>query len=249
MNLNLIKKLCSLKDNKLRKELIKFLYSKNYKVKYTNDYILAEGDIPICLIAHIDTVFRHLPNTNDFLYDNIKKVLWFPYGAGFDDRTGIYAIMQILDMGFRPHIIFTNGEESGGIGANMLINKYKKIPFSCKMMIELDRAGENDAVFYNCDNKTFIEKITSFGFELDYGTFTDISIIAPAWKIAAVNLSVGYEDEHQEIETLHIGWTYATYQKVLMMLDDIENADYFKYEEIKWEILVYFPFLFVNMFN
>lgn len=229
MDLNLIKKLCCLKESTLRKELVKFLYSKKYKVKYTHDYILAEGDIPICLIAHMDTVFKHKPTMDNFLYDNTKKVLWVPYGAGFDDRAGIYAIMQILSTNLRPHIIFTNGEEIGGIGATALINKYKKIPFSCKMIIELDRTGKNDAVFYNCDNIDFMEKIESFGFEINFGTFTDISIIAPAWGVAAVNLSVGYLDEHSGMERLYCNWTDGTIKKVIEILSNEENFPYYEY--------------------
>jgi hypothetical protein len=67
-------------------------------------------------------------------------------------------------------------------------------------MIELDRQGRDDAVFYDCDNPEFEEYITKFDFVSDWGTYSDISTIAPSWECAAVNLSIGYFDEHSYAE-------------------------------------------------
>jgi hypothetical protein len=230
MNLNLIKKLCSFNVNKLRKELIKFLYSKKYtNIIYNEDYIIAEGKIPICLIAHLDTVFKKYPDIDDFYYDSNKKVLWSPYGAGFDDRAGVYAIMQLLNKNLYPHVIFTNKEEIGGIGALKLIEKYSNFPFDCKMLIELDRANENDMVFYDCKNIKFINQIKKFGFEEQIGLFTDISILSPAWNIAGVNLSIGYEDEHTYIERLHCDWCDQTIEKVITILNNNQMLSFYSY--------------------
>lgn len=229
MNLKLIKKLCSLRESKLEKVLLKYLYSKRYKIMYEPDmYIMAEGNLPICLIAHMDTVFRFLPE--EFFYDQQKKVLWSPGGTGFDDRAGIYAILEILEAGYRPSIIFTNKEESGGVGAKNLIQKYPDCFFEdCRALIELDRANKKDAVFYDCDNEDFIDFITGFGFELEWGTFSDISIIAPAWGMAAVNLSIGYEDEHTASERLRCDWCDATIKKVKKILDVSEKMKSYAY--------------------
>lgn len=223
MNLKLIKKLCLLEKPKLDKLLTKYLFSKGYRqIRHTDSYIMAEGDLPICLIAHMDTVFKYVPD--EFFYDAQKKVLWAPHGAGFDDRAGIYCILQILENGFKPSIIFTDKEESGGIGARKLVTDFPECPFiDCRALIELDRAYKNDAVFYECDNEHFEKYIEKFGFKLEWGTFTDISIIAPAWKIAAVNLSVGYEDEHTGSERLHCGWCDDTIKKVKKILINSPN--------------------------
>ena len=237
MNLKLMKKICSLNISKLGKYLLKYLYSKDYKkVEIQPNYILARGEIPICLIAHLDTVFKKLPvDFDEYIYDNTKKILWYPGGAGFDDRAGIYAIIQILEKGFKPHIIFTNGEESGGIGSNDLIKKYKKSPFQdCKLLIQLDRANEKDMVFYNCDNIDLINYIEKFGFIEDWGTFTDISILAPVWEIGAVNLSIGYLDEHTEKERLNCNWCDNTIQKVINILKSYKKMPFFKYIPFKY---------------
>ena len=202
MNLKLIKKLCSLPQNELIKLLYQYLKKKNYtNVQYDGMNLIAEGELPVCLIAHMDTVFNYLPH--EFFYDNQKRVLWAPGGAGFDDRTGIYIILTILDNGFKPSIIFTDKEECGGEGSEHLIKTFPQCPFkNCRALIQLDRANKDDCVFYNCDNIKFEKYISKFGFKYNWGTFSDISIIAPKWKIAATNLSVGYVDEHTQSTAL-----------------------------------------------
>lgn len=227
MNLKLIQKLCRMNVPSLKKLLIKYLYSKKYtNIIKNDDYIIAEGDLPVCLIAHMDTVFYSLPT--QFFFDANKKVLWSPEGAGFDDRAGIYAILMILESGYKPSIIFTNLEESGCLGAEALIKNFPKCLFKeCKFLIELDRANKNDCVFYDCDNSAFENYIKSFEFETDWGTFSDISTIAPAWEIAAVNLSVGYYLEHTKSEYLKCNELDETINKVKKILDkSLEAVSY-----------------------
>lgn len=230
MNLKLIQKLCTLKKDNLRKLLIKYLYSKGYKtvIQKQNMYLFAEGELPICLIAHMDTVFHTSPS--QFFYDPDKQILWSPDGAGFDDRTGVYAILSILEAGYKPSIIFTDQEEKGGIGAHSLINNYPEGCFKdCRALIELDRANEKDCIFYDCDNEDFEKYISSFGFELNWGTFSDISIIAPAWGIAAVNLSVGYYLEHTRSEYLKCDELDKTIEKVKKILDKSKDMSSYSY--------------------
>ena len=64
---------------------------KNYKEVISDDgFIIAIGDIPIALVAHLDTV--HLRQPVNFFYDQEQDVLWSPQGLGADDRAGVYAI-------------------------------------------------------------------------------------------------------------------------------------------------------------
>ena len=84
----------------------------------TKDYICAEGVIPIALVAHMDTVFFKPATT--IYYDRQKNTMWSPMGLGADDRAGVFAIIQILQSGLRPHIIFTTDEEKGCLGAEAL---------------------------------------------------------------------------------------------------------------------------------
>lgn len=230
--MNLIKTLCCLKTEKLEEFLYQFLIEEDYKnVSYKKgNYIFAEGELPVCLIAHIDTVFALPPKKEDFLYDPEKNILWSPYGSGFDDRAGVALILNLISLGYRPSIIFTNEEEVGGVGALNLIHDYPKCPFKkCNALIEVDRMGEKDCVFYECNNKKFKEYIKTFGFEEAEGTFSDISFIAPEWGIAAVNLSAGYLDEHSYAERLNFAWHCDILIKLYKILDDIGNQEFFKF--------------------
>lgn len=221
MDLDLMKKLCTLNEVQIHNVLLNIVKKKYKKYWESKEYIMAEGDIPICLLAHIDTVFPTPPALDDFIYDPEKTVLWAPHGSGFDDLAGVYIIMELLLRGYKPHLIFTHGEELGGIGAHELISTHPECPFEeCKALIQLDRANEKDCVFYNCDNDIFTRFIENRGFGLAWGTFSDISIIAPTWGIAAVNLSVGYLDEHTIVERLVCKWNDATTEKVAKILDD-----------------------------
>lgn len=212
---------------------LKTLISKRYKnVVCTKDYLFAIGQEPVCVIAHVDTVFATPPE--DIYYDQVKNVMWSPQGLGADDRVGIFLILKILESGKRPSIIVTTGEESGGLGASKFIQEYPNNICGAKYLIELDRHGDKDCVFYNCGNQQFKQYIESYDFETKFGTFTDISIICPHWDIAGVNLSVGYKEEHSYTEHLKIGIMMNTLEKVKKMITDSKNASTFDYQENKY---------------
>lgn len=172
------------------------------KVFMGEDYLYAVGQIPVAVVAHMDTVFANPPQDWSIFHDAENGVYWSPYGLGADDRAGVFAIIKLLQEGYRPSIILTLGEEKGGIGARQFVEEYPTPADNLYFLVELDRQGYNDCVFYQCDNPDFVEFIEKFGYELDFGTFTDISFICPTWGIAGVNLSVGYYNEHSEAEFL-----------------------------------------------
>ena len=227
----IFKNIAQTPQDKLLKNLTKILRAKYGEAKvWTNlDYILCEGDIPIMLVAHMDTVFKTPPR--EIYYDYKKQVMWSPQGLGADDRAGVFSILKVIRKGFRPHICFTTDEEVGARGAMALVKDLPKSPFDLKYIIELDRQGANDCVFYSCDNEEFEKYVEEFGFVTDWGTFSDISEICPAWKIAGVNLSVGYFDEHSIGETLHTNFMYSTIDKVCKMLEAHADAPKFEYKE------------------
>ena len=218
-DLKTFEQLCSLTQNAMRKTLSTYLKSKYKSVAETKDYIYAIGDIPIALVAHMDTVFAR--PASEVFYDRRKNVIWAAEGLGADDRAGIFAIIQIIKKGLRPHIIFTTDEEKGCFGADQLGRI--KCPFKdLRYIIQLDRRGSNDCVFYDCDNKDFIKYVEEFGFVEAIGSFTDICSICPEWKIAGVNLSIGYENEHSTSEILYVGQMLSTIDKVCNMLQEQE---------------------------
>lgn len=215
-----LEKICTLKQDSLLNTMSRYLVSKYGEDKVTRckDFILAEGDVPIALVAHLDTVFTTPPK--QIYYDQRQGVMWSPQGLGADDRAGVFAIVNIISQGYRPHIIFTTDEEIGGIGAEALAKAHPRHPFSdLRYLIELDRRGTNDCVFYDGYNRDFTDYVEKFGFVEGFGSYSDICSICPQWGIAGVNLSIGYEDEHTLTETLNIGAMIGTINRVKLMLE------------------------------
>lgn len=187
----------------------------------TPDYIIAKGDIPVGIVAHMDTV--HRTPVQELFYDREKNVLWSPEGIGADDRAGVYSMIEILRTGLKPTLILTTDEECGAIGASALVSDFKDAPCKLNFLIELDRRGEDDCVFYDCDNEDFSKYIEQFGFKTQWGSFSDICYICPGWKIAGVNLSIGYDDEHTKFERLYLNHMFSTIDKVCNILRFVDH--------------------------
>lgn len=225
--------ICQANQSQIFSIMRKFLIKNGYtKIEYTSGYLIAEGEMPIGLVAHADTVFSVAPY--EFFADDSANVMWSPQGLGADDRAGIYGIMRIIQKGYKPHIIITADEEKGCIGASKLVAKYKTPPFKLNFLIQLDRRGEQDSVYYDCGNDDFEEVINKYGFVTAIGSFSDISIIAPAWDVAAVNFSVGYFHEHSYGEYLHMGHFLNTLSKVEKILIDADTFPAYDYQEVVW---------------
>lgn len=222
--------------NKTQAELLDFceayLKEHNYKdVLKEKEFVFAQGDIPIMLVAHLDTVHKKLP---EIYYDRQKHVMWSPDGIGGDDRCGVYALLKICET-HKPYILFTTDEECGGLGATAFTKFFAEIQLKdyIDFIIEIDRRGYNEAIFYDCGNNEFQEYIASFGFTKGHGTFTDISIISPTFDIASVNFSAGYYNEHTTNEHIFLDDLNHTINKVKEILDDTKNHKKYDYQEVK----------------
>lgn len=239
-----MEKIFRMSEKKLLKYLSRLLHSPQYQynnIVKTKDYIYAEGNIPLMLVAHLDTVHHSLPV--HIFHDQNKNVLWSPEGLGADDRAGVWAILQLITAEKKPYIIFTTQEEVGGIGAYAVIDTIKDIP-PINLIVELDRRGSNDAVFYHCDNDDFVDYIEKFGFVKGYGSFSDISIICPEWGIAGVNLSTGYYNAHTKEEYLNINELNDVISRVKIMINELPSEP-FEYIEEK---SIYSNYDFANNF-
>ena len=222
----LYKCISNMTQEALRKSLVNVLKKHYTNVITTKEYVMAQGETPIALVAHLDTVFPY--GKRKIYYDREAQVIWSPNGLGADDRAGVFAILLIIQHGFRPTVIFTTDEELGCLGVDKLVLDYPEPPWPINYIIQLDRQGANDCVFYNCNNPEFEKYIEEFGFVSDFGSFSDISAICPAWGIAGVNLSVGYINEHTLQETLHVKFWKRTIKQVEKMLkkEKIPTFDY-----------------------
>jgi hypothetical protein len=172
-------------------------------------YAYRRGTLPILLVAHADTVFSQKP-VKDIICKS-KDVWCSPItGFGADDRAGVYIVSKIKEQ-LDCSVLITDEEEIGGGGAHRFIEDSNACGFlhDYLAVIEFDRRGSRDAVFYQCDNRDFAATVCAEYYQAADGSFSDISIIAPELGIAAVNLSCGYYGEHSHGEYLIISQMLA----------------------------------------
>lgn len=205
MNLPLLKDLVKLEVSPLMEYLFNFLSPKyTSEIHWLNEpdrgYLYVQGTLPVCLVAHLDTVHKEPVKK---IVINKANQLSSPQGIGGDDRAGVYLCLRMLEKGLRPSIIFTTGEEVGGVGARQFIKDFKVLD-NVNWFLEFDRANSKDVVRYNDSNDNLIRRIEPFGFKEARGSFTDISILAPHFKKSAVNMSAAYYNPHRTIEYIDL---------------------------------------------
>lgn len=234
--------ICSMSQKELKAYLKKYLNGKHYKVIDEDGFLFAKAKdknpIPVLLTAHMDTV--HTKNIT-----TIEKVPYVtkdgktetrissPQGIGGDDRCGVYMIMNIIKY-YNVSVLFCEDEEIGRVGAKKFVKTKHVDDIDIKYMIELDRHGSNDAVYYDCDNKEFTKWIEeNTGYKKTWGSFSDISTLMPALKIAGVNFSCGYYNEHKTEEYVVLEEMEATQNMVCELLNK-EIPQTFEFIEDVW---------------
>ena len=85
MNREQFKAICRKTQNELMLYVLGKLRKKYNKIRLHKDFIFAEGDIPVCVVAHLDTVHAETPKV--FLEEEDK--ISSPQGIGGDDRCGV----------------------------------------------------------------------------------------------------------------------------------------------------------------
>lgn len=202
--------ICRMNQPNLKSYLNEYLNSLQYNAINEDGFLYAKGTAPVMLVAHMDTVHKLTCCEISEVHNRISS----PQGIGGDDRCGIFMIMNIIKE-LHCSVLFCEDEEKGGIGARKFTNATYAVPnkdgketkekyidhLDVNYIIEFDRRGHKNVVFYGCDNKEFTKFITeTTGFKEEGGSFSDISTIAPAAKIAAVNMSCGYYQAHTPSE-------------------------------------------------
>lgn len=235
------KKIAKMSQSELKITLVRFLKLYYQDVISEDGFIFAKGNIPILLTAHLDTVHEKPIKR---IYKN-KDRLFSPQGIGGDDRCGVWIITEVIRSGLQPNILFCEDEEIGGVGSDKFCKtKYIADVEEMKYVIELDRKGNNDAVYYDCGNeefKKYIEENT--GFAESYGSFSDIGHICPDADIAGVNLSCGYYNAHTLQEYVVFGEMRNTLKVVKELLEN-PPEEKFDYQE-----LYYFGYGYGNYYD
>ena len=235
-------KICRMSQAKLKKYVENLLRANGYIPVVEDGYVYAEGNIPVLLTAHLDTVHKERVK-----WVKVKGGVYSsPQGIGGDDRCGVFIIRDIIcNTDLRPSILFCEDEERGGIGSDKFcmspyVDDLKKLKF----LVELDRANAKDAVFYNCGNDDFISWIEKeTGYRESWGSFSDISNLSPSCDVASVNLSCGYYNAHTTDEYVVFDEMMETAKVVKHLLelakgDEVKQFEYCEFDSWGgWNIL------------
>lgn len=216
--------ICKMTQPEVKKYMKGYLTSQKYNVIDQDGFLYAKGDVPVLLVAHMDTV--HTKQCEKIYKLNGRMTS--PQGIGGDDRCGVFIIMNLVKE-LHCSVLLCEDEEKGGIGAHKFVNaKYvitnekeqaEEVRYidhlDVNFMVEFDRKGNSDAVFYSCGNEDFIDFVEdSTNFKFASGSFSDISVLMPEAKLSGVNLSCGYYSPHCTTE-------YVIYDE---MMDTVEAA-------------------------
>lgn len=163
-------------------------------------YVHKDDNLP-CLVAHIDTVHKQKPNKKDII--QVDDVLTNSKGGlGADDRAGVYALLQLKDLPY--NLLFTNYEETGGIGVKQAIHDLQDLLSTNTCFIEIDRRGTGHYVDYVGAEQEFLSLFETRGLANEFGSYSDIYDLSSELTIASVNLACGYYDQHTIKESLNL---------------------------------------------
>jgi hypothetical protein len=158
---------------------------------------------------------------------------WYAKGAplGADDGAGCAMLMHLLHSSVPGYYIFTQGEECGGIGAKHLAKDHADLLKQFDRAIAFDRRGIDSVITHQgygrCCSDAFADALAdalnvddrlmylpdNTGVYTDTAEFTDI---IPE----CTNISVGYDHEHSDRESLDIYHFMALADRVVQIAWD-----------------------------
>ena len=175
-------------------------------------YVRGSRRDKVLLVAHADTIwdrdYGYDPGpTNEIkIEDGNIRAVNDNFGLGADDRAGCAMLWLLKDLGHS--LLVTNGEEHGQTGSSWLMSDNKAIADEInrdhRFVIEFDRRNGGDFKCYDVGTdefRSYVAEKTGYT-EPERRATTDI--VSLCRKIAGVNLSVGYHNEHHENEYLNI---------------------------------------------
>ena len=232
INKKLLEKLYRMNEKETKNFMLKELQTMYDNVLCRDGFVFAQGTFPVLLVSHLDTV--HEERVTDIIYSENGTVVTAKEGIGADDKNGCYAILQVIKR-FNCSVLLCEQEEVGGVGANKFANSNLVKELDFNYIIEFDRMGSNDAVFYNCANDDFKDFITKDFYKTNYGTYSDICDVAPAIGCAAVNLSIGYYSAHQLSEYTVLPEMEESIEAACKILERTTENDKFEYIEAEYD--------------
>ncbi len=127
---------------------------------------------------------------------------------GGDDRCGVWIMLELMKTHKNAVFAFFYDEEVGCVGSRLHCNLpiFKQV----NAFIGLDRRGTYDCATYGTDSLALIDIATTFGYKEEWGSITDVAVLAEHWQIPCINLSVGFNSEHSQREWVDFSVTERT---------------------------------------
>ncbi len=130
---------------------------------------------------------------------------------GADDRVGVKTILDILEMGLRPHILFTTDEEVGCVGSRKAVeeNALEELR-EASMLIQIDRGVHerswHEMVTYDFDPESHKEIFDELRktYTMATGSYTDVAVLGSHLDKPIVNVSASYRHEHTTDEFINL---------------------------------------------
>jgi hypothetical protein len=184
-------------------------------------YLWIKGESNICLVAHTDTSLEvmpdHIQEENGLIKGYIKDI---QCGIGADDRVGCYIAYDQMQYKshLAPHILLVSGEETDDEGVLAFINANPDLK-GIDLFLDLDSHGCGEYTWYGDLPNPACKFVEQFGFiDSECGYMSTISILQDYYGTPAVNLSVGYFNEHYTNEYIDIDAVALTKKKLNRIL-------------------------------
>jgi hypothetical protein len=201
----------------------------------SNNFVDAVGNIHVDIrhgvstslfVAHVDTV--HYKGGKNKVIKTDKK--WSANGAplGADDGAGVALLMHMINAQVPGYYVFTQGEECGGIGAKWLAKNMPGLLAQFKRAIAFDRRATYSVITHQgwgrCASDEFGEALADAFNKRDMlfmtddtGVYTDTAEFVDIIP-ECTNISVGYDMEHSDRETLDMDH-FLQLCKVVLKID------------------------------
>jgi putative aminopeptidase FrvX len=184
-----------------------------YADRYGNRILISEGS-KVMISCHTDTVHRmggkQRVNITNAGMVTLARRERESNCLGADDTAGIYAALRMIQAGVKATFVFHRDEESGGRGSAWLAREYPNWIAKFDVCLALDRRGTQDVIVSQSWGKCASDEFASGLAEqlgMDHkaadGIFTDSASYVDLIPECS-NLSIGYQNEHTQYETLDL---------------------------------------------
>lgn len=176
---------------------------KQFKIienKYYKVYIPRNLKKPLPMLsAHTDTVFPLAPENFSMRKGRLackdKGI-----GLGADDRNGCYLVHQLMLKKPQDFIFALFDLEEGGCVGSHSFNMFA-IQENISVLIGLDRQCSNEFALYGFENDELLNLLHTFpNYHVEFGSTTDVAVLAEQSNLCCFNLSVGFYKQHREKE-------------------------------------------------